>query len=294
MSKLLVFLSIFLTLSCGLLVYHSAKTQRRLDDISASSKRELEQLQTQLRDALTADRACDKSGERRSAANEEPGNAERQVEVTNPRSTEASAGPFADADRRFSLTRNKLKILRMYGPLLRKLDLSPLDRDAMIDLLAIAFQSPDADERRESEAKITAKLDRKGQQIYREYERTLPARQSLDRIDYDLQSLGIPLTEDQKYFLIASIVTTREAFPAPDTRPNSMEDFERFIAYMDEMDRRVLDQSRTVLSGEQVGFLEEYYEAESASRHRSLQATRQERAQGNPNAQLRWHPPGGL
>lgn len=294
MSKLPVFLSIFLAICCGLLAYQGVKTHGRLDDISASSRRELDQLRTQLRDAVSAARACAKSSERRSAADEEASRAAGHLESPKAHSAEASAGPFANADRRFAITRKKLKILRVYGPLLRRLDLSPADRDAMTDLLAVAFESPDPDERRESEAKIAEKLDSKGQQMYREYERTLAARQSLDAIDYDLQSLGIPLTEDQKNFLISSLVTTRDAFPSPDIRSNAMEAFERFIEHMDEVDRRVLDQSRTLLSGEQASFLQAYFDAESASRHRSLEATRQRRAQGHPNAPLMWRPPGNL
>lgn len=288
MSKATILVSTALAIVCSTIAYSIGRGTANEGSPSGDPSTAL---QARLRGVESALHACEAKEAGQSSASHQG-----EIPPTPPRSnSQASIKPaLGPRDRRFELAGTNLKVLRAYGPLLRRLDLSASNERAMINLLGDRLVSVEAVQREQTGSKIAALLDAKGQQALKDYELTLPARLSLDRLDYDLQSLGMPLSPEQKEFLVSSITEIREARPAPDISSNTLEAFESFVEYVDETDHRILEQSQAILGAEQTRYLHYYFEAESAARQQSLEWTRKRREQGNPNEPLRWRPPGSI
>ncbi|MGQ0835692.1 MAG: PDZ domain-containing protein [Gammaproteobacteria bacterium] len=215
------------------------------------------------------------------------------------------------APRGFAREQQKIEVAWLYGALIRALALSTeqqhvflellvdkhwgeSDTDAQTDPEGGSDSTSTSERAQEIEQRIAALLGEGKLRAYQEYQRTLAARGRVNRIDAHLLGMGFPLSESQSSALITSMVELRETFPAPVelTSNSTVDDLARYIAWMDDSDRRVLEQAGPALMPEQAKYMRAYFERAAAERRKALETQRARWAAGREEPL--WYPSGLL
>lgn len=216
----------------------------------------------------------------------------------------ANSGPARMAYRRAQLSN---QVNQTYGPLLRKLVLLPQQENAFVNLLIDRMQdapNPAADPDQGSQSgpglkhsidfedKIAAVLGKEALPTYKEYERTLYARQEVDSVDGSLVALGLGLSEQQRDMLTDSFIEERDSLsdvPPALNGTATFDDVEKTLAWQGDYERRLLERAEGVLTEEQFKYVRAQFERTAALRRTALAMQRENQAE-NVNPSVVWYP----
>jgi hypothetical protein len=135
--------------------------------------------------------------------------------------------------------------------------------------------------RQERDAQIDALLGPDKAAEFLSFEKTTGARMQVGRIDADMTAADIPLREDQRTKLIATIAAEQAAHPAPqrDAGGNDADYQSAFLAWQADHSKRVQSAVEPLLTAEQRSRYREATEAQNARRAQQRARAEQRRNQ---------------
>jgi hypothetical protein len=230
------------------------------------------------------------------------------TEVVQQRSDDGYQKPtVTEAPRKYSsvdeaISRKEVRelstqdIQRVYPFLLKGLDLTPSEKDALLSFLIedlisktkTFYSSGIGMDEHERSNRIAAIIGHSKLQQFLALERNLSSYRDLGRVGLAFQQNGVPLTDAQQDGLLEIFIDVRDQFewmPPADVDRRSIEVFEHRLTYEDDYDRHVLELAPSVLSPKQVEYLFERYQALSYRRAQALEWHKQRRAD-NPDDNL--------
>jgi len=192
-----------------------------------------------------------------------------------------------ETDRKMVREESTQDIQRVYPLLLKNLNLTSNENDALLallieDLVATTrtrYSDGIGMDEQERSDRIAAIIGQDKLQPFLELERNLSSYRDVGRVGPALQQSGVPLTDAQKDGLVEIFITVRnqqEWEPPSDLAPNTIERLEYRLTLEDEYDRLVLELAPSVLSSRQVQYLFDRYEASSYQRANALERQRQQ------------------
>ena len=141
--------------------------------------------------------------------------------------------------------------------------------------------------RQERDAQINALLGPDKAAEFLSFEKSIGARMQVGRIDADMTSADVPLSDSQRKTLIAAIAAEQEAHPAPERDPAAdRDDYQSaFLAWQADYSKRVQEKVEPLLSSEQRARYREAAELQNARR-----AQQRARAESRRNSQRQQQP----
>ncbi len=179
-----------------------------------------------------------------------------------------------------------------YALLSEDLDLTPQEREALFAMLIedriastkTPYKRGETIDTEEQSRKIAAIIGGPKLQQFRELESNLGAYGEVQKLSSLLQKNGVPLTKPQQDGLLKILIGTLDNFavtpPPADVEPGSIESLERQVAQVAEHERHIMELVPSVLSGQQVVYLDEQYQYLSYWRANAVERQRQSRADG--------------
>jgi len=189
-----------------------------------------------------------------------------------------------------SVEQHKLMALRGYGELLRELELSPQQRDALLDAIvahqqrtesafrglpggpmgtlpngdAVRAKMQELGERHKSEIASAIGARKAGE--FEALQKTLPMRMELRQVRDHLEAVGTPVSDEQRAKLLAIMKERQLERPAPSASGSMPEQgFDQYRQWRAEHGQRLLEGAAEVLSSEQLERLQEYEDMQSAA-----------------------------
>ncbi|HJS21072.1 MAG TPA: hypothetical protein VJ764_00320 [Steroidobacteraceae bacterium] len=177
-------------------------------------------------------------------------------------------------------------IRRSGDELFELLDLSPEQRDALIDLMADA-QTPAVDysapgstdpaalqnmhnrlreQQRETDLAIKELLGEEKYRAYQDYQGSAMERMQVAELQRLFDGTPTPLRAEQSAQLLAALGEERAPVPLPIDRAPSAEDLERYQQWADEQALRVRERIATLLTPEQLERFMAYHQMQDAMR----------------------------
>lgn len=222
----------------------------------------------------------------------------------NPTGTEAPRKWSAEDE---AISRKEVRedatrdIQRIYPLLLKGLDLTPSEKDALLsflieDLIAktrTSYSSGIGMDEHERSNRIAAIIGDSKLQQFLALEQNLSSYRDVGRVGHFLGQNGAPLTDAQQDGMLENFIEVRdqlEWMPPADVERRSIESLEHKLTQEDEYDRLVLELAPSVLSPKQVQYLFERYQALSYRRANALEFQRNARADNPDENRALWYP----
>lgn len=217
----------------------------------------------------------------RSAASPLPAPRVRWMGLNTP-----SASPAA---QRVIRAQMKAALRRQYEGMGAALGLSPEEENKLIDVLAEqrtrGFPSPPdgkldsarvrqaaLERRQRDEAEIAAIIGQDRMPQWEEYQRSLPQRMEVNMIRDQLQTMGVPIDQNQQAQLLDILHEDNQLHPPPTLSPGlSPQDMQaQLTKWQEERDRRILERVQSVLTPEQYSRYRDYQQWQSEMRQNAL------------------------
>lgn len=183
-------------------------------------------------------------------------------------------------------------IRRRYALLLEDLSLSPEEKERMLALLiedevastSTPYRQGQAVEKDEQSRRIAAIIGDERLQQFRELESNLGAYGEVQKIDSLLQTNGVPLTDHQRDGLLEIVAGALKDYAAmpksTDVERGSIESAQGNIARIADYERHVMELVPSVLTEEQVVYLDEQYQYMAYWRANAIEQQKRAAADG--------------
>ena len=223
---------------------------------------------------------------------------QKPTDTEAPRKWSAEDEAISRKEVREDATRD---IQRIYPLLLKGLDLTPSEKDALLsflieDLIAktrTPFASGIGMDEHERSNRIAAVIGDSKLQQFLALEQNLSSYRDVGRVGHFLGQNGAPLTDAQQDGMLENFIEVRDQLdwmPPADVERRSIVSLEHKLTQEDEYDRLVLELAPSVLSPKQVQYLFERYQALSYRRANALEFQRNARADNPDENRALWYP----
>lgn len=198
--------------------------------------------------------------------------ARRQRELFNPYSTPEG--------RELMRVQSKAANKRLYADLMRKLNLTPEETDAFLNVLAdqqarenevmqalfrqdtrpdrAAQQRLQNEMRAQTQTELASRLGSSRAEQYANYRASLPERMQVGQYADQLDALNLPLKEEQKDRFMTAMVEEKSATPEPEYPDfRDIQARETRLRWQEDYNRRLLDRTSAFLSADQHRHIEE-------------------------------------
>lgn len=130
--------------------------------------------------------------------------------------------------------------------------------------------------KKRNDAEIAALIGPDKLPAWEEYQKSMPDRAQVNMVREQMQSVGMPLTEDQRARLLDVVTAHRQSNPRPlpveNTPPEEM--FAQSMKWQEESDRALLESAKSVLTPAQYQHYRDYQEWQSEMRNNSMRSFR--------------------
>jgi hypothetical protein len=183
------------------------------------------------------------------------------------------------AAQKFMRTQIRGNLRRMYEDVGRELNLSADQTSKLVDLVTdqqtrgfgqhrefptdrAALQQMAKDISQNNDAEVAGLIGEDKLPQWESYQKTLPERSQLDQVRQQLESAGVPLTQDQRGEMLTAMLEEKQRLPRPSPVPGATpeETMAQQNEWQEEYDRSVQERARQVLTQEQYERYHDYQE----------------------------------